>query len=70
MPKDESHRRILALAAAIEEHKKNPTAYAEGITANAPKGKKTMSFSMPPMGDSEGWMQIARWTQNPVPARA
>ena len=56
MPKDESHRRILALAAAIEEHKKNPTAYAEGITANAPKGKKTMSFSMPPMGDSEGWM--------------
>ena len=58
--KDESHRMILELEDAIAEHKRNPTAYAEGVTANAPKGKKQMSFSMPPMGDSEDWMRIAR----------
>ena len=58
--KDESHRMILELEAAIAEYKRNPTAYAQGVTANAPKGKKTMSFSMPPMGDSENWMQVAR----------
>ena len=58
--KDESHRRLLALSAAIDEFRANPTAYAQGIPGNAPKGKKTMSFSMPPMGDSEDWMRITR----------
>ena len=66
--KDESHRMILGLEAAIAEYKRNPTAYAQGVTANAPKGKKTMSFSMPPMGDSEDWMRITRrMRKNSVP---
>ena len=66
--KDESHRMILELEAAIAEYKRNPTAYAQGVTANAPKGKKTMSFSMPPMGDSEDWMRITRrMRKNGVP---
>ena len=66
--KDESHRMILELEAAIAEYKRNPTAYAQGVTANAPKGKKTMSFSMPPMGDSEDWMRITRrMCKNGVP---
>ena len=69
MPQDEWHWAILALTAAIAEYKENPTAYAEGVTANAPKGKKTMSFSMPPMGDSENWMQITRrMKKNGVPS--
>ena len=66
--KDESHRRLLALSAAIDEFRANPTAYAQGISGNAPKGKKTMSFSMPPMGDSEDWMRITRrMRKNGVP---
>ena len=66
--KDESHRRLLALGAAIDEFRANPTAYAQGISGNAPKGKKTMSFSMPPMGDSEDWMRITRrMKKNGVP---
>ena len=66
--KDESHRMILELEASIAEYKRNPTAYAQGVTANAPKGKKTMSFSMPPMGDSEDWMRITRrMRKNGVP---
>ena len=56
--KDESHRRLLALSAAIDEYRANPTAYAQGISGNAPKGKKTMSYSLPPTEDSENWMQI------------
>ena len=56
--KDESHRRLLALSAAIDEFRANPTAYAQGISGNAPKGKKTMSYSLPPTEDSENWMQI------------
>ena len=58
--KDESHRRLLALSAAIEEYRANPTAYAEGIAENAPKGKKTMSYSLPATWDSENWMRITR----------
>ena len=66
--KDESHRMILELEAAIAEYKRNPTAYAQGVTANAPKGKKTTGFSMPPMGDSEDWMRITRrMRKNGVP---
>ncbi len=58
--KDESHRRLLALSAAIDEYRANPTAYAQGIAANAPKGKKTMSYSLPATWDSENWMRITR----------
>ena len=58
--KDESHRRLLALSAAIDEYRANPTAYAQGISANAPKGKKTMSYSLPATWDSENWMRITR----------
>ena len=58
--KDESHRRLLALSAAIDEYRANPTAYAQGVTANAPKGKKTMSYSLPATWDSENWMRITR----------
>ena len=58
--KDESHRRLLALSAAIDEFRANPTAYAQGISGNAPKGKKTMSYSEPATWDSENWMRITR----------
>ena len=58
--KDESHRRLLALSAAIDEFRANPTAYAQGISGNAPKGKKTMSYSLPATWDSENWMRITR----------
>ena len=58
--KDESHRRLLALSAAIDEFRANPTAYAQGISGNAPKGKKTMSYSLPATWDSENWMRIMR----------
>ncbi len=58
--KDESHRRLLALSAAIDEFRANPTANAQGISGNAPKGKKTMSYSLPATWDSENWMRITR----------
>ena len=58
--KDESHRRLLALSAALDEFRANPTAYAQGISGNAPKGKKTMSYSLPATWDSENWMRITR----------
>ena len=53
-------KRILAHIAAIEEHRKNPAAYVKGNLRYMPKGKKRMSYTLPPMGDSENWMQIAR----------
>ena len=58
--KDESHRAILELGAALKESRANPTAYADGIAGNAPKGKKTMSYSLPATWDSENWMRITR----------
>jgi hypothetical protein len=57
---DETHKRLLAHIAAVEEHRETLAAYTKGNLRYMPKGKKRMNYTLPPMGDSENWMQIAR----------